>query len=54
MNFFNVLGLVFVVLKLTGLIDWSWAIVILPFIIVPASYVLWLFFVFILFAKIRK
>lgn len=30
-NFLGTLGLIFVVLKLTGLIDWSWWWVTLPF-----------------------
>jgi hypothetical protein len=28
---FTVLGLIFITLKLTGHIDWSWALVLLPF-----------------------
>lgn len=30
MNFFHVLGLIFIILKLTGFIDWSWWLVLLP------------------------
>lgn len=30
-SFFTVLGIVFVVLKLTNVINWSWWIVLLPF-----------------------
>lgn len=30
MGFFEVLGLIFLVLKLTGQIDWSWWLVLLP------------------------
>lgn len=32
MSFFSVLGLIFVVLKLVGKIDWSWWWVLSPFI----------------------
>ncbi len=31
MNFFTALGLTFVVLKLVGVIHWSWWLVLLPF-----------------------
>jgi len=33
MNFLDTLGLIFVVLKLCGLINWSWFYVALPFLI---------------------
>lgn len=31
MSFLSVLGLIFIVLKLVGVIDWSWWLVLLPF-----------------------
>lgn len=30
-SFFSLLGIVFIVLKLTGFIDWSWVWVLAPF-----------------------
>lgn len=33
MKLLDVLGLIFIVLKLTGFINWSWWIVLLPWII---------------------
>lgn len=48
---FALLGIVFVVLKLTGFIDWSWWLVTLPFwvglALVLAGFVLWLLYVFV-------
>lgn len=35
-GFLDILGIVFVVLKLTETIAWSWWLVLLPFYIVPA------------------
>ena len=35
MSLLSVLGVVFVVLKLTGFIFWSWWLVLLPFYLVP-------------------
>lgn len=40
MGFFEVLTLIFVVLKLTGQIDWSWWLVLLPEIIAVAIYII--------------
>lgn len=61
---FGLLGIVFVVLKLTGFIDWSWWWVTAPFwggcALVVAGFVVWLLFVFAamcagsLFSKRRK
>jgi len=45
MGFLEVLTIVFVVLKLTGFISWSWWLVLLPEIIAVAIYVLWISFV---------
>ena len=39
-NFLAMLGLIFLVLKLTGIITWSWFVVLLPFLI-PVCY--WIF-----------
>jgi len=42
----GILGVVFLVLKLTGFIDWSWWLVLLPFWIGAA---IWLFLIVIFF-----
>lgn len=39
-GFFSLLGLVFIVLKLTHFIDWPWIWVILPFLVPVALFVL--------------
>lgn len=44
MGFVEVLTLIFVVLKLTGSIDWSWWLVLLPEIIALGFYFVVLFF----------
>ena len=36
LGLFDILGVVFVVLKLVGVIDWSWWWVLLPFLAQPA------------------
>lgn len=42
MSLLGVLGLIFIVLKLCAVIDWSWWLVLLPFY---GGFVLWLAFV---------
>lgn len=41
MGFLEVLTLVFIVLKLTGVIDWSWWLVVLPELIAVGIYIVW-------------
>jgi hypothetical protein len=45
MGFLEVLTIVFVVLKLMGVISWSWWLVLLPEIIAVAIYAIWIGFV---------
>lgn len=40
MGFTEILTIVFIVLKLTGFIDWAWWLVLLPEIIAVAFYIL--------------
>jgi len=58
MGLFEVLTIVFVVLKLTSVIDWSWWLVLLPEIIAVGTYVvvliLWLVFGIFGFRKAKK
>lgn len=39
MSLLGVLGIVFVVLKLVGVIFWSWWLVLLPFYLIPLIWV---------------
>ena len=50
---FGILGLIFITLKLTGHITWSWLWVLAPFWI-PLSIVLLLFLIVFIFAAGRK
>lgn len=58
MGLFEVLTIVFVILKLTGVIAWSWWLVLLPEIIAVGIYVimliLWLAFGIFGFKKVKK
>jgi len=38
MNFSTLLTLIFIVLKLTGYIDWSWWLVMMPMIVVSVTW----------------
>lgn len=40
MGFLSMLGLIFLVLKLIGIITWSWVFVLLPFFLIPIIWVL--------------
>lgn len=42
--FLNIVTLVFVVLKLTGVIDWSWWLVLMPTIVLFTSWAVFFFF----------
>lgn len=48
MSFLGVLGIVFVVLKLTHIIDWSWWLVLLPFygglVLLAIGFIIYLIF----------
>jgi len=54
MGFTEVLTLVFIVLKLTGVIDWGWFYVLLPEIIALTLYVFFLIGGLIIFVKAKK
>jgi len=58
MGVFEVLTIVFVILKLTSVIDWSWWLVLLPEIIAVGIYVIvlifWLVFGIFGFRKVKK
>jgi hypothetical protein len=43
MGFTEVLTLIFIILKLTGEIDWSWWLVLLPELIAISGYAIWAF-----------
>jgi hypothetical protein len=45
MGFAEVLTIVFIVLKLLGIIDWSWWLVLLPEIIAVGLYIAWWIFI---------
>jgi hypothetical protein len=45
MGLLEVLTIVFIVLKLVGIIDWSWWLVLLPEIIAFGIYIAWVFIV---------
>lgn len=47
MGFLEVLTIIFVVMKLVGLIDWSWWLVLLPSIISVVIYCAALFFIWL-------
>jgi hypothetical protein len=44
MGFLEVLTLIFIVLKLTGIITWGWLVVFLPLIIAVVFYLAWFVF----------
>jgi len=39
----TLLGLIFIVLKLTGYITWSWPLVLIPFMVIAFVYIIILF-----------
>lgn len=45
MTFLGLLGLIFIVLKLVGVIAWSWWIVLSPLIVVIAFYLILVFLI---------
>ena len=54
MGFLEVLTLIFVVLKLTGQIDWSWWLVLLPEIIAVAIYIICFVIFGVIFGRTKK
>ena len=54
MGIAEVLTIVFIVLKLTGVIGWSWWLVLLPEIIAFGIYILWIVFIGVFVAKKNK
>lgn len=54
MGVLEILTIVFVVLKLIGVISWSWWVVLLPELIVLPIYVIALIFYYIQLKKINK
>jgi hypothetical protein len=53
-GFLEVLTLIFVVLKIMGIISWSWWLVVLPEIISIVIYILWLVFAVFIFGSTSK
>ena len=51
MGILEALTIVFVVLKLTNVIDWSWWLVLLPEMIAISLYTLWFLFVSVVIFK---
>lgn len=51
MGFLELLTLIFIVLKLTGAIDWSWWMVLLPELIAIVGYLIWMAFAIVLTAS---
>ena len=47
-GFFGMLGLIFIVLKLVGVINWSWVWVLAPFWIMPVIVILLIILMFII------
>ena len=47
MTFLGLLGLIFIVLKLVGVIAWSWWIVLSPLIVIIAFYLILVFLIII-------
>lgn len=54
MGILELLTIVFIVLKLIGVIDWSWLLVLLPTIISVTFYILWFIGSVIFFTKAAK
>lgn len=52
MGFTEVLTLIFVTLKLTGAIDWSWWLVLLPEILAGVGYLVFLTFFYSFFSSV--
>lgn len=51
----TILGLIFIVLKLTHLINWSWWYVLIPFYAIPVIFIVFILFAFTIgFIKNRK
>ena len=53
-GFFPILGLIFIVLKLTGFIDWSWYLVTLPIWGGLVLSIIILLIVYLIFLRKRK
>ena len=54
MGFTEILTIIFVILKLTGCITWSWWLVLLPEIIAVGLYLIWLAAVLITARKAER
>ncbi|WBL16353.1 hypothetical protein [Sutcliffiella sp. NC1] len=54
MGFLELLTIVFVVLKLMGIIAWSWFLVLLPAIIAVCIYVTWFIVSIVFVAKTQR
>jgi ABC-type antimicrobial peptide transport system permease subunit len=53
-NFLNLLTIIFIIAKLTGYIEWSWFLVLLPTIFSVGVSFIFLFVMFITAAKVKK
>lgn len=54
MGLLEVLTIIFVVLKLTGVINWNWFLVLLPELIAIGLYVVWISLATAIFHKAKK
>lgn len=54
MGFLELLTIVFVVLKLVGIIDWSWFLVLLPAIIAVTIYIVWFIISIVFIGRTHK
>jgi len=54
MGIMEILTIIFVVLKLSGVIAWSWWLVLLPVIISFSLYIIWLVVFGFIFGKVFK
>ncbi len=54
MGVLETLTIIFVVLKLIGIISWSWWLVLLPTIISVSIYIIWFVFVGLIFRRTHK
>lgn len=54
MGILEILTIVFIVLKLVGIIDWSWWLVLLPEIIAVSLYLIWFVVAGVFIGKTHK
>lgn len=54
MGFLEILTLVFIVLKLMGVVDWGWIWVLMPAIVAFAFYLFWWIITLVFFGKATR